>query len=122
MIRLLSTIFGGGLAEQLRRAYEAKLNAVNDAERISAEVTIAQLEARASTLAASAVSNVVQALWAAPFVIYSWKIVVYDKVLGAWTGATTDSLGEFEQNLGLMIAGFYFLAVTGAGVVRAFRR
>lgn len=46
MIRLLTQLLGGGLADQLRRAYEARLNAQNDEARISAEVEIARLENR----------------------------------------------------------------------------
>ncbi len=45
MIRLLTSIFGGGLAEQLRRAYQAKLDAKNDGQRIEAEREVARLEA-----------------------------------------------------------------------------
>lgn len=52
MIRLLAALFGGGLAEQLRRAYEAKLAAETDAERLAAEAQIRTLEiAQANRLA-----------------------------------------------------------------------
>lgn len=44
MIRLLASLFGGGIPDQLRRAYEAKLNAQNDADRLAAESTIRALE------------------------------------------------------------------------------
>lgn len=44
MIRLLTSIFGGGIPDQLRRAYEARLNAANDADRLAAESTIRALE------------------------------------------------------------------------------
>ncbi|MFN7224430.1 MAG: hypothetical protein ACK4MS_10465 [Paracoccaceae bacterium] len=46
MIRLLMQILGGGLPDQLRRAYEAKVNAQNDEARIAAEVQIARLQNR----------------------------------------------------------------------------
>lgn len=36
----LTRLLGGGLADQLRRAYEAKLNAQNDADRLAAETQI----------------------------------------------------------------------------------
>ncbi len=52
MIRLLSALLGGGLAEQLRRAYEAKLAAETDAQRLAAEAQIRALEiAQANRLA-----------------------------------------------------------------------
>lgn len=44
MIRLLASIFGGGIPDQLRRAYEARLNAQNDADRLAAESAIRALE------------------------------------------------------------------------------
>lgn len=44
MIRLLTGLFGGGIPDQLRRAYEARLNAQNDADRLAAESTIRALE------------------------------------------------------------------------------
>jgi hypothetical protein len=44
VIRLLASFFGSGIADQLRRAYEARLNAQNDAERLAAESTIRALE------------------------------------------------------------------------------
>lgn len=52
MIRLLASLLGGGIPDQLRRAYEAKLNAANDADRLAAESTIRTLElAQANKLA-----------------------------------------------------------------------
>jgi hypothetical protein len=42
----LLRLLGGGLPDQLRRAYEAKLNAANDSDRIAAEVEIARLTNR----------------------------------------------------------------------------
>jgi hypothetical protein len=44
VIRLLASLFGGGIPDQLRRAYEAKLNAQNDSDRLAAESTIRALE------------------------------------------------------------------------------
>ena len=54
MIRLLMRLLGGGLPDQLRRAYEAKLNAATseakltaerDVERISAAIEMARISA-----------------------------------------------------------------------------
>lgn len=42
----LLRLFGGGLADQLRRAYEAKLAAETDADRIAADVEIARITNR----------------------------------------------------------------------------
>jgi hypothetical protein len=52
LFRALTGLLGGGLGDQLRRAYEAKLNAANDADRLVAESTIRALEiAQANRLA-----------------------------------------------------------------------
>lgn len=52
MMRFLTALFGGGLADQLRRAYEAKLAAETDAERLAVETQIRALEiAQANRLA-----------------------------------------------------------------------
>ena len=46
VIRLLSQLFGGGLADQLRRAYEARLTAQNDEARVAADAQMARLQHR----------------------------------------------------------------------------
>ena len=70
-----------GLAGKLAAAYTARENAKTDAERISADVTIKQLESRRDALQSGGmVTAWVQALWAAPFIVYVWKLVVWDKV------------------------------------------
>lgn len=52
MNRFLTSFLTGGLPEQIRRAYEAKLNAANDADRLTAESQIRALEiAQANRLA-----------------------------------------------------------------------
>lgn len=121
----LSWITGGGLSgitSDLRQAYKDKLDAANDGDRIAAEVTIAQLTARQAALIEGKgawVSKAVQAAYATPFVVYNAKVIVWDKVLGL---GVTDPLGEYERNLGLMVAGFYFLTVGGGYLIGRARR
>ena len=79
-------ITGGGLsgvASSLRQAHKDKLDAQNDEQRIQADITIRQLEARQNALIEgqmSWISKVVQAAWATPFIIYNAKVIVWDKV------------------------------------------
>jgi len=97
-----------GLADQIRRAYEVKLKAANDSDRIAAEVTIKQLEERQSILLAEQrnwLTRLIRPLWVAPFIIYDWKILVIDKALGL--GATDDLSQQFWQIQMLMLT-FYF--------------
>lgn len=115
-MKLVGWITGGGLngiASELRQAHADKLQAQTDEDKIAADVTIAQLNARQNALIqgkGSWISKVVQAAWAAPFIIYNAKVIVWDKVFKL---GVTDTLGQFEQNIGMIIVGFYFLA-TGA--------
>lgn len=109
---LLSWLAGGGIAaigEQLNRAHEARLKAQNDIERIDAEKRIAELTAQQAVLVAeqgSAVTRWIRPAFAAPFIIYNFKIVVWDKVLGL--GSTDPLTAEFWQ-LQMIVFGAYFL-------------
>lgn len=113
---LLKWLTGGGLssiAAELRQAHADKLKAQTDQDKLAADVKISQLEARQAALVqgqGSWISKAVQAAWAAPFILYIWKLVVWDKILKM---GATDPLGQFEQNIAMIIVGFYFLT-TGA--------
>src|SRR5579872_6709260 len=98
----LGNLLGGPFARAAVDAYQAKLTAGNDAQRIAAglaarELAVAQRE---SELAAQTViaeqgrwyTALPRPLFAFAFVIYAWKVVVWDKVLGAWTHGVTDAL------------------------------
>ena len=110
--RVLSWLAGGGVAaigKELNRAYQAKLDAKNDHERIEAEKQIAALSARQSVLIAeqgSWMTRWIRPAFALPFIIYNFKIVVWDKVLGL--GATDSLSPEFWQ-LQMIVFGAYFL-------------
>lgn len=109
---ILSWLTSGGIkaiGEQLRGAYEAKLKAQTDAEKLAAEETIARLEAQQSILLAEQgrwLTAWVRPAIALPFVIYIWKLIIYDKVL-AW-GATDNLSPELWQMMTVII-GAYFL-------------
>lgn len=116
MIRLLMSLFGGGIPDQLRRAYEAKLQAKNDSDRIAAEVDIARLEARqASHAIGGRWITMIQIAWALPFVAYNAKLIVWDKMLG-W--GTTDPLSPELYQLQSVVVGFFFVTTTFRAVVR----
>lgn len=117
---ILSWIAGGGLSgilSKIESAYEAKLKAQNDADRVAADITIAKLEAeRDSVLAAQSnrIGQIVRALWAAPFIAYNFKLIVYDKMMGL---GVTDPLSDHLVQIEMIILGGYFL-VTTAQVIR----
>ena len=123
--QFLTWIMGGGfsgIAEQLQIAHRNKLQAETDEQKLAADVTIKQLEARQNALVQGEgawVSKVVQAAWATPFIIFNFKVIVWDKVLKL---GVTDPLGQFEQNIGMIIVGFYFLATGAAFTINQVRK
>ena len=120
MIVLLSKLLGGGLIDQLSRAYAARHSAATEQERIAASITIAQLEERQSNRALGGrLTAIVQAVWAAPFILYNAKLVVWDKVLGL---GATDPLSADLMALQATLVTFYFGGNALVGVVRAVRR
>lgn len=110
---VLSWLGGGGIAaigKQLNAAYQAKLSAKNETERLQADMDIAQLSARQAVLIAeqgSWMTRWIRPAFAAPFVIYDAKIILWDKVLG-W-GSTDPLSPEFWQ-LQMIVFGAFFLA------------
>ena len=110
--RILSWFASSGIAaigKELNRAYENKLKARNDHERITAEKQIAVLEARRAVVLAEQgnwMTRWIRPAFAFPFVIYDFKIVVWDKVLG-W--GTTDGLSPEFWQLQMIVFGAYFL-------------
>lgn len=110
---LLSFLTGGGikaLGEQLNQAYETKMRAVTDTDKIEADKQIEQLKARQAVLIAeqgSWLTSWIRPAIAAPFVIYLWKIIVIDKVLKI---GVTDPLPPEMWQMFMVIIGAYFLA------------
>jgi hypothetical protein len=108
VIRLLTSLFGGGIPDQLRRAYEARLNAANDADRLVAESTIRALEiAQANRLATSdnvgvrwAIGTVALALCghvaavviASTFPALGWTVHALPAPMNEWQGTIILSL------------------------------
>lgn len=107
LLNLLNPL--GGIASKLADAYAAKQAAATDQDRIEADITIKQLEARQAVLVAeqgSWMTRWVRPVIAAPFAIYLWKLIIWDKVLG-W--GATDNLSPELWNLMTVIIGAYFI-------------
>lgn len=110
---VLNWLSGSGIkaiGAELRGAYEARLRATNDHEKLEAEQNIARLEAQQAILLAEQgrwLTAWVRPAIALPFVVYLWKLIIYDKVL-AW-GSTDDLSPELWQMM-TVVTGAYFLA------------
>lgn len=85
----------------------------NDALRIQADEVMDRRRAQRDVLIAeqgSWLTRSIRPLWALPFVIYAWKLVVWDKVLGL---GSTDPLTGGMDEWATIIIGAYFLAEAG---------
>ena len=111
----LGNLLGGPFAKAAVEAYRAKLSAENTSEKIAAELTAKELavEQREREIAAKVViaeqgrwyTALPRPLFALAFIIYAWKVVVWDKVLG-W--GTTDPLsGEVAQWAMIVLTAYF---------------
>jgi len=99
----------GRIAESIAEAKLKSLDAATEQERIRAEVLLSQLEARQAVLIAeqrSLVTRWIRPAFALPFIIYNFKVVVWDKVLGL---GVTDDLSSSYWQLQMVVFGAYFL-------------
>lgn len=125
MWKILLSFLSGPLtaiSNDLKEAYQSKLNAQNDAERIAADERINLLETRKSVILAAQsdpIERWVRVLFATPFILYTWKLVVWDKIL-EW--GITDPLSKDLNQLFWIVVGGYFLDVTVRGTARILKR
>lgn len=117
---LLSFVSGPAL-----QAYQKYLEAGQTREKLAAELAEKKLELDAQerviqgkVLVAEQgnwATRWVRPMWAAPFVIWTWKVVVWDNVLGL---GVTDALGQQAGQLCMVVAGSYFLGRSAETVAR----
>ena len=129
LMRWLGNLLGGPFARAAVDAYRAKLTAENTADKVAADLAARELavEQRERELATQVLiaeqgnpfTRFVRPLWALPFVIYTWKIVIFDKVLGL---GSTDPLTGFVATLAVTVAAAYFGGRTLENVARIIKR
>lgn len=109
---ILSMFMGGPLTtitNSLKEAYTEKLKADTSEKKLEAEQTIAHLEARRDVLIAEqqrALTSWIRPALALPVVLYEWKLIVWDTMLG-W-GVTPDP-GSFVNWVVVTVIGAYML-------------
>jgi hypothetical protein len=111
----LGNLIGGPFARAAVEAYRAKLTAENASDWIAADLAARELavEERERALATQAViaeqgrwyTALPRPLFALAFIIYAWKVVVWDKVLGL---GTTDPLSGDVAQWAMMVLAAYF--------------
>jgi len=110
----LASLIGGPVITGLINAYKAKLDAANTQDRIAADLAAKEIEAEiAARKEASAIiideqgrwyTSVIRPLLALPLVIYLWKVIVWDKVLGL--GTTDPITGMVADWIGTIITAY----------------
>ena len=115
MLQWFLSFLGGPIIKGAIGAYKAKLAAGNDRERIAADLAARELDVarRERELAAQVLvaeqghwaTRWVRPVWAAPFVLYTWKVVVWDICFGL---GTTDAVRGDVAALMMIVAGTYF--------------
>lgn len=111
----LGNLLGGPFAKAAVEAYRAKLEAGNTSEKIAADLAARTLdvEAREREFATKLMiaeqgrwyTALPRPLFAGAFIIYVWKVVVWDKVLGL---GVTDPLGGDVAQWAMIVLTAYF--------------
>jgi hypothetical protein len=111
----LGNLLGGPFAKAAVDAYRARLASENTSEKIAADLATRELavEQRERELAAQIVvaeqgrwyTALPRPLFAFAFIIYVWKVVVWDKVLGL---GTTDALSGDVAQWAMIVLTAYF--------------
>jgi len=111
----LGNLLGGPFAQAAVDAYKARLAADNASDKIAADLAARELavESRERELATQTViaeqgrwyTALPRPLFALAFVVYVWKVVVWDKVLGL---GTTDPLAGDVAQWALIVLTAYF--------------
>ncbi len=125
----LASLIGGPVINGLISAYKAKLDAANTQDRIAVDLAAKEIEAEIETRKqASAIIIAEQGRWytaiirpllALPIIIYFWKVIVWDKVLGL---GTTDPITGMIADWTGMILTAYVGGRSIEKVARIFRR
>src|ERR1039457_6294638 len=111
----LGNLLGGPFAKAAVDAYRAKLTAENTSEKIAADLAARELdvESRERELATQVViaeqgrwyTALPRPLFAFAFIIYVWKVVVWDRVLGL--GSTPALAGDVAQWAMIVLTAYF---------------
>lgn len=121
MWTFISAFFTGPLtniSNDIKEAYQSKLKAANDAERIAADERITILEAQESIIRAAQsdpYERWVRIFLAIPVIVYVNKLLIWDKVLKL---GVTDPLSTELQQFFWVVVGGFFLDATATRIAR----
>ena len=125
----LLSFLSGPLLTSLVNAYKAKLDAGNTRDAKAVDLAVAEISADIAARSAAKeiiiaeqghwYTAIIRPLFALPFVIFAWKVVVYDKVLG-W--GVTDAIDPNMWSVFLAVVGSYFGLSAIDRIAKVFRR
>jgi hypothetical protein len=128
MWNLILGFLGGPIVRGLLDAYRARLDAAAKQDVLAVDLAKKEIEAEIAARAeASKViiaeqgrwyTAVIRPLFALPFIIFAWKVVVWDKVLG-W--GVTDALDPNMWNVFIAVVTAYFGGRSLEKIARVFR-
>ena len=128
MMGLLLSFLGGPVINGLIGAYRERLQHASKQDVLAVDLAKAELEAE---IAARAEANkliiveqgrwytaIIRPLFALPFIIFAWKVIVWDKVLG-W--GSTDPLDPNMWSVFIAIVAAYFGGRSLEKIARVFK-
>lgn len=121
---LLGLVTGplSSISNDIKEAYQSKLQAKNDSERVAADERINLLEARKTSILAAQsdpVERWVRVGYAIPCVLFVNKTIIWDKLLGY---GVTDNLSPELWNVFWIVLAGYFVDVTVRGTARILKK
>src|SRR5215475_8589250 len=129
MLQWILSVLSAPVFNSIVDGYKAKLAASNAQDKLAVDLAVKEIEAElAARREATKIINAEQGRWwtamirplaALPVVIYIWKVVVWDKVLGL--GSTDAITGEVATWAGVIVT-TYFGGRTIEKVARIFKR
>lgn len=109
ILQLLGGGFLSDITKEIGQAYELKLKAETDKDKLEADQRLAYLEGRRAVLMEEQkrwYTAWIRPMIALPVVIYIWKLIVWDTVLKL---GVTPYPGDFVNWVVLTVIGAYFL-------------
>jgi len=129
MLQWLASLITAPVVHGVIEAYKAKLSAQNSegqmAADLAAKAIAAEIEARKSADALIMAEQgrwytaIIRPLLALPVVVFMWKVIVWDKVLGL---GSTDGLQGFAATTANLVVSFYFVKRGFENVARIIKR
>lgn len=118
LLTWLGSFLTGPLLAGALKAYQAKLANDSNADQRTAdllarELAVEQREAEVNSQIVIAEQGhwytaMVRPLFALPFIVFLWKVIVWDKVMADWTHGTTDNLSPDLWKWGGIVLTAYF--------------